>query len=226
MKASWLFAVMLAVPAVGLAQDRPADNMAILREKLRADKKLVVAEALAMTEAEAKGFWPVYDAYQNEQSTLNDRITSLVKDYAASYQTMTDAKAKQLLDGMIAIERDRVALMQSYLPKVRAVLPELEAPATNRFEIELEERANQERFQAALTRLELQVPVREHLVSGAPSAVILEVVERTQADLLVMGSVSRSGIAGLLLGNTAERLLDRVACSLLTIKPHDFVSPV
>jgi nucleotide-binding universal stress UspA family protein len=41
-----------------------------------------------------------------------------------------------------------------------------------------------------------------------------------------MGSVSRSGIAGLLLGNTAERLLDRVQCSLLTIKPRDFVSPV
>ncbi|HEX6885840.1 MAG TPA: universal stress protein, partial [Planctomycetota bacterium] len=43
---------------------------------------------------------------------------------------------------------------------------------------------------------------------------------------LVMGSVSRGGIAGLLLGNTAERLLDRVSCSLLTIKPQDFVSPV
>ncbi|MEQ1895543.1 MAG: universal stress protein [Planctomycetota bacterium] len=51
-------------------------------------------------------------------------------------------------------------------------------------------------------------------------------VERVGAGLLVMGSVSRGGITGLLLGNTAERLLDRVSCSLLTIKPRDFVSPV
>ena len=61
MKASWLIAVMLAVPAVGLAQDRPADNMAILREKLRADKKLV-DRALKMrqglTDCEARnGTW-------------------------------------------------------------------------------------------------------------------------------------------------------------------------
>jgi nucleotide-binding universal stress UspA family protein len=56
--------------------------------------------------------------------------------------------------------------------------------------------------------------------------VIQELVERHAADLLVMGSVSRGGIAGLLLGNTAERLLDRVHCSLLTIKPRDFISPI
>ena len=41
-----------------------------------------------------------------------------------------------------------------------------------------------------------------------------------------MGTMSRGGVAGLLVGNTAERLLDKVECSLLTIKPEDFVSPV
>jgi len=41
-----------------------------------------------------------------------------------------------------------------------------------------------------------------------------------------MGTVGRSGIKGVLLGNTAERILDRCDCSILTVKPDDFVSPI
>ena len=41
-----------------------------------------------------------------------------------------------------------------------------------------------------------------------------------------MGTLSRGGVAGLLIGNTAERVVNRVDCSLLTIKPEDFISPV
>ena len=45
-----------------LAQDRPADNMKIVLEKIKADKKLLVADNMQLTEAEAKTFWPVYEA--------------------------------------------------------------------------------------------------------------------------------------------------------------------
>lgn len=65
-----------------------------------------------------------------------------------------------------------------------------------------------------------------HLSKGAPSQVIREAVAHLDPDLLVMGSISRAGIAGLLIGSTAERLLDRVDCSILAVKPADFVSPV
>ena len=58
------------------------------------------------------------------------------------------------------------------------------------------------------------------------STAIREAVEHLHPDLLVMGTVSRGGLAGFLIGNTAERLLDRVDCSLLTVKPNEFVSPV
>jgi len=112
------------------------------------------------------------------------------------------------------------------LPLAVPVLPELDVPAQSRMDVEQHERAARARFEQTLAALSLRVDFRPHLLCGAPSIAIQEVVERRDADLLVMGSVSRSGIAGLLLGNTAERLLDRVQCSLLTIKPHDFVSPV
>ena len=57
------------------AQDKPADNMQILRDKIKADKKLVVATNMELTESEAKGFWPIYDAVSKgiakDQSTYS-----------------------------------------------------------------------------------------------------------------------------------------------------------
>ena len=65
-----------------------------------------------------------------------------------------------------------------------------------------------------------------HVGCDSPSHCIREGVAKLKVDLVVMGTVSRGGIAGLLIGNTAEKLLDKLECSLLTIKPADFVSPV
>ena len=59
----------------------------------------------------------------------------------------------------------------------------------------------------------------------APEHVILAAVERRRPDLVVMGTVSREGVSGFLVGNTAERLLHRLDCSLLTVKPRGFVAP-
>jgi universal stress protein E len=70
------------------------------------------------------------------------------------------------------------------------------------------------------------VPERVHLMKGEPHAVILKMVEQQEIDLLIMGSIARTGISGRLIGNTAERVLNAVGCSVLTVKPSDFVSPV
>jgi hypothetical protein len=58
--------MLLGFAAEGGAQDKPADNMQILRDKLKADKKLVVATNMELTESEAKGFWPIYEQYQKD----------------------------------------------------------------------------------------------------------------------------------------------------------------
>ena len=78
-----------------------------------------------------------------------------------------------------------------------------------------------------LTRLDLHPREdRVHLVKGKPGVVIPNLAEQRQADLIVMGTVARAGIQGLLMGNTAERVLQRAACSVMAVKPPDFVSPV
>ena len=108
---------------VAVAQDKPADNMDVLREKLRADKKAVVAEVLQLTEGEAKVFWPVYNAYQSDMVTHYDRLLKLLDTYASSYETMTDAQATSLLQQYLGLERDHVAILTSYLPRFQKVLP-------------------------------------------------------------------------------------------------------
>ena len=116
-------AVCIAIPA--LAQDKPASNMEILRQKLQADKKLVVAANMDLTESEAKGFWPVYDAYQADLDGLNRRLGQLIKRYAEAYRTktLTEETAKSLIDEAIAIERAEVGMRESYVPKLSAALP-------------------------------------------------------------------------------------------------------
>lgn len=61
---------------------------------------------------------------------------------------------------------------------------------------------------------------------GEPEAVIPEFVVAQGIDLVIMGTVARGGIAGLLIGNTAERVLRRLPCSVLAVKPDGFVCPV
>lgn len=122
-----LIAIALLLCWVSLpveAQDKPADTMEIVREKIRADKKLLVAANMGLTEAEAKGFWPVYEEYQKDLGGLNARMLRLIQDYAKNYNAMTDETAKKLVGDYLAIEQDRVKLKESYLPKLGQVLPE------------------------------------------------------------------------------------------------------
>ena len=79
-----------------LAQDKPADNMQIVRDKVKADRKLFVAEGMGLTESEAKAFWPIYDRYQNEMIKINGRTVTMIKDYAKNYQTMTNERREEV----------------------------------------------------------------------------------------------------------------------------------
>ena len=110
---------------VRAAQDKPADNMQILRDKIKADKKLVVAKNMELTEAEAKGFWPIYDQYQKELQKINQRIGKVLDSYAddARSKSLTDDKAKKLIDEAVSIDQAEANLKSTFAPKLSKVLP-------------------------------------------------------------------------------------------------------
>ncbi len=117
-------AMMLFVTPA-LSQDKPDGNMQILRDKIKADKKLLVAENMELTESEAKAFWPVYEAYQNDLLATNQRIGRLIEGYAADYQknALTDEKAEKLIPELVGIQKAEAELQASYVPKLNKVLP-------------------------------------------------------------------------------------------------------
>lgn len=118
-------AMLLGFAPLSSAQDKPANNLEVVREKLKADKKLLITKYMALTASEAKKFWPVYEEYQQDLQQINQRLLRLLQSYAADYrnQSLTDAKAQQLLDEWIAIENDDAKRRASYIPKVMKALP-------------------------------------------------------------------------------------------------------
>jgi len=113
-------AILIAAPV--FAQD---SNMEILRQKVKADKKLLVAANMELTEAEAQKFWPVYEGYQGALAGLNGRLVRLIGAYAEQYnaKSLTDDGAKQLLQEALAIEAAEVKAREELEGKLLAVLP-------------------------------------------------------------------------------------------------------
>lgn len=120
-----LMAVLVAFTTPALTQEKSADTMELLRQKMKADKKLVVGANLELTESEAQRFWPVYEDYQRDLQKLNQRTIALIERYAADYRnkSLTDEKAKSLIDEAVSIEKAEARLKSAYVPKLSKVLP-------------------------------------------------------------------------------------------------------
>ena len=128
LRSTSLIAAML-LTASGLLQAQTSSNMEILREKLKADKKLLIAQNLGLTEAESSGFWPIYEQYQNELEGINQRLANAIESYANEYNsnTLTDAKASQLMNEALSIEEAEVALKKKYVERLNGVIPAMKA---------------------------------------------------------------------------------------------------
>ena len=116
-------AFLASTPA--LAQDKPpADPAAIqaLKEKLRTDKKAVVAKNMALTEAEAAKFWPLYDAYQKALAPINQRFNRAILDYVAAESSMTDKNARRIVSEIAAADEAEGKLRRSHFGKLSSAI--------------------------------------------------------------------------------------------------------
>ena len=113
---------MIATPV--MAQEAANTNMEIFMQKVKADKKLLVATNMELTDAEAKGFWPVYDAYQKDLEQVNMRLGKVIKEYADAYNKgpVPNDTAKKLLNDALAVEEAELKLKRSYAEKMEKVL--------------------------------------------------------------------------------------------------------
>jgi len=119
---------LLAIALIGAltaVAEEPAKDLASVHEKLQAEKKTIVAQYMELTESEAKAFWPVYEEIQKDLGQIGKRTRDLLESYAADYKakSLTDEKAKKLIDDWIAIDQDEVKLRGANAQKVMKVLP-------------------------------------------------------------------------------------------------------
>jgi hypothetical protein len=114
-----------AAPAPSASRSVSDTDMKILKEKLKADKKLIVAENMGLSDSEAKQFWPLFDSYQKELEQVNQRLGKTITEYADAYNNgrFSNETAKHLMGEVLDIEEDEVNLKRSYSEKLGEVLP-------------------------------------------------------------------------------------------------------
>jgi hypothetical protein len=95
-----------------------------MRKDLRARKKQIVATNLPLTPDEAVKFWPLYEPYTAEAIKVNDKRAALIKEYADTYKTMTDAQASSYIKRWISIDEETSKLRLRYIPTFEQALPE------------------------------------------------------------------------------------------------------
>ncbi len=117
-------------PPPAAPQAAPAnldDYMKLARTGIQQEKSQIIGAALELDATQAAAFWPVYKKYEGELAAIGDKRYAGIKDYAASYGKLTDAKATELVDSAIGLEEQRLALIKRYLGEFRKLLPAVKA---------------------------------------------------------------------------------------------------
>jgi Spy/CpxP family protein refolding chaperone len=123
---AWILAVPAAHAQSAANTDSPSatdQDIRLLRQDIRSQKKQLIAANLTLTDAEATKFWPIYDQYAAEMTKIGDQKYALIKEYAQNYGSLTDDQAKSLLDRSLALDEAAAQLRIKYVPIVNKVLP-------------------------------------------------------------------------------------------------------
>ena len=97
-------------------------DIQLLRSDVQAGKNEIILATMQFTEAESVAFWPVYRDYARDQQLIGDKRLQLIKDYAKDYDSMNDAKARDMVQRMINIEDETLNLREDYWPKFMKAL--------------------------------------------------------------------------------------------------------
>ena len=94
-----------------------------LRKDLRGETTDIITGTMEFSADEAAKFWPLYKTYETKRRAIGDEKIALIKDFAASYDAMNDAKAKELLGRLISVEDKSIAAKRAFVSELQKVLP-------------------------------------------------------------------------------------------------------
>jgi len=112
-----------SAPAASAQPQAASDqDIQMLRADIRAQRKEITAQNMTLTADEATKFWPIFDQYRQEAIKPNDERWALIKDYAANYNTMTDAQAQDYIKRSTAVDQQLLSLRMKYVPVFEKVI--------------------------------------------------------------------------------------------------------
>ncbi|HXJ86012.1 MAG TPA: hypothetical protein VMS18_04295 [Candidatus Binatia bacterium] len=112
-----------AAAAPKVSADQVADDtVQLMRQDIRSERKKIVAANLPLTEAEAVKFWPVYDRYVVDHSKIYDTRYALIKEYAQSYNNLTDEQANSFIKRWTTTEAEMAQLRLKWMPEFEKVI--------------------------------------------------------------------------------------------------------
>ena len=127
MKPFIMFAVAVAIMCLtpAFAENAQNTNMQILIDKVKADKKLLIANNMDLTDQESKAFWPYYEGYQKKLDQINSNMGGIIDEYAEAYNkgSVPDDVAKKIINEALKIEGAEVIMRREYAEKLTKVLP-------------------------------------------------------------------------------------------------------
>jgi len=109
-----LFVVLMAGVSLYSQETSQESYLELLRSDLRTQKVAIVTVNMELTDAQGQVFWPIYRKYDAELTTLNDERIAVIKDYAANFDKMTDAKADALTKQVFSFLGKRLKLQEKY----------------------------------------------------------------------------------------------------------------
>ena len=98
-------------------------NIELMRANVRYEKSNWIRSNVPMTERQSGVFWPLYRRYQTELTKIGEERLALIKDFAAHHESLTDSKARGLLDQSFAIDSKLQTIRRIYKNEFLTVLP-------------------------------------------------------------------------------------------------------
>jgi hypothetical protein len=115
---------VLVVLAAGAARAQTVkETLEVTRQAVESQRRVLVAGALPLTDAEADAFWPLYDAYEKDRRPLDEQANKLLADFLAAATTLTDGQAQAMLDKALKVDEGRLRVRREYMDRMAKAIP-------------------------------------------------------------------------------------------------------
>jgi hypothetical protein len=127
MKKLILFFIAFSSIMFAKAQNMSDDELKMIRDYLKTEKKDLVKEYMKLDDAQSAKFWPLYDEYQGERSKIGNERIQVIKDYGNQYPTMTDDQASSLFKRAVSNDKAYTKLQEKYFKKFSKAISPIKA---------------------------------------------------------------------------------------------------